>query len=57
MNAWGAVILLTSLQILLGIATLLTGVDLTIAVAHQVNAAILLIAVVAAGHTLGRRRA
>ena len=56
-NAWGAVILLTSLQILLGIATLLTGVDLSIAVAHQVNAAILLIAVVAAGHTLGRRRA
>lgn len=55
-NAWGAVILLVGLQILLGIATLLTGVEITIAVAHQVNAAILLIAVVTAAHALGRTR-
>lgn len=55
--AWGAVILLVGLQIVLGIATLLTGVEITIAVAHQVNAAVLLIVVVAAAHTMGRHTA
>lgn len=54
-RAWGAVILLVGLQIVLGIATLLTGVEISIAVAHQVNAAILLIAVVIAAHTVGQR--
>lgn len=54
---WGAVILLVGLQIVLGIATLLTGVDISIAVAHQVNAAVLLIAVVQAAHSVGRRAA
>lgn len=54
-GAWGSVILLVGLQIVLGIATLLTGVEISIAVAHQVNAAILLIAVVTAAHTVGRR--
>lgn len=54
-NAWAAVLLLVGLQIVLGIATLLTGVELVVAVSHQVNAAVLLIAAVAAGHAVGRR--
>lgn len=54
-NAWGAVILLVGLQIVLGIATLLTGVEIAVAVAHQVNAAILLIAAVAAAHAVGAK--
>ncbi len=53
-HAWAAVILLVALQIVLGIATLLTGVQIAIAVAHQVNAAILLIAAVAAAHAISR---
>lgn len=57
MTAWGAVILLVGLQIVLGIATLLTGVEISIAVAHQVNAAMLLIAVVTAAHRVGRQPA
>ena len=52
--AWGSVILLVGLQIVLGISTLLTGVEINVAVAHQVNAAVLLIAVVAAAHKVGR---
>ena len=55
-NAWGAVILLVGLQIVLGIATLLSGVQIAVAVAHQVNAAILLIAAVAAAHAVGVKR-
>jgi cytochrome c oxidase assembly protein subunit 15 len=47
--AAGAVIL----QLLLGIATLLSGVDLEIAVAHQAMGALLLAAVVAAAHRIG----
>jgi cytochrome c oxidase assembly protein subunit 15 len=43
-------------QILLGIATLLTGVQLHVAVAHQGMAALLLAAVVAAAHRLDVRR-
>ena len=44
---------LTVLQIVLGIATLLTGVNIHVAVAHQLNAALLLIATVAAAHRSG----
>ncbi len=54
-NAWAAVLLLVGLQIVLGIATLLTGVEINVAVAHQVNAAVLLIASVCAAHAIGRR--
>ncbi|WP_324749590.1 COX15/CtaA family protein [Sphingomonas sp. LY54] len=42
-------------QILIGIMTLLTGVDLWIAVAHQGMAAILLGAIVLAAHRIGAR--
>ena len=44
------------LQIWLGIATLLTGVELWIAVAHQGMAALLIAAAVATAHGLGERR-
>lgn len=47
---------LVTLQIMLGIATLMTGVEIAVAVAHQVNAALLLIATVAAAHAIGRSR-
>jgi heme a synthase len=40
-------------QILLGIATLVSGVELVIAVAHQAMAAVLLAAIIAAAHGLG----
>ena len=52
-----ALILAVFTQIALGIATLLSGVDLEIAVAHQGMGALLLAAVVAAGHRLGEHRA
>jgi heme a synthase len=45
------------LQILLGILTLLSGVELWIAVAHQGVAALVLGAIVIAAHRLGERRA
>ncbi|PZO88558.1 MAG: heme A synthase [Sphingomonas sanxanigenens] len=48
---------LLALQILLGIATLLSGVMIEIAVAHQAVAALLLGASVATAHALGRRNA
>lgn len=48
---------LVVLQIALGVATLLSGVAIVIAVAHQVNAALTLIAAVAAAHALGQPRA
>jgi cytochrome c oxidase assembly protein subunit 15 len=44
--------ILVGLQILLGILTLLTGVDLEIAVAHQATAVLLLAAFIAASHRL-----
>ena len=50
------VIGLVCLQIILGIATLLSGVRIEIAVAHQANAALLLIAAVTAAHAVGRER-
>jgi cytochrome c oxidase assembly protein subunit 15 len=52
-----AVAVTVTLQILLGIATLLSGVELWIAVAHQAMAALLLAAIVAAAHGLGARDA
>lgn len=51
-----AVVGLLVLQIALGIATLLTGVRIELAVWHQLNAALLLVATVAAAHTIGRHR-
>ncbi|MBW6529342.1 COX15/CtaA family protein [Sphingomonas sp. RRHST34] len=56
-RAAAAVALLVATQIALGIATLLSGVDLPIAVAHQANAALLLIGAVAAAHAVSRNRA
>ena len=52
-----AVVAAVLLQIALGIATLLTGVELWIAVAHQGMAALLLAAIVVASHRLAERRA
>jgi cytochrome c oxidase assembly protein subunit 15 len=46
-----------AVQILLGIMTLMTGVELWIAVAHQAMAALLLASVVVTAHRLGERRA
>ena len=51
-----AVVGLVCLQIVLGIATLLSGVQIGVAVAHQANAALLLIAAVTAAHAVGRVR-
>ena len=44
-----------SFQILIGILTLLSGVQIDIAVAHQGMAALLLAAMVAAAHRLGEK--
>ena len=51
-----ALVVLVAVQILLGIATLLTGVALHVAVAHQAVAALLLAAMVWAAHGVGRVR-
>ena len=48
-------VLLVGLQIALGVSTLLTGVALPVAVAHQANAALLVIAAVWAAHVVGER--
>jgi heme a synthase len=56
-TAASAVSSLVTLQILLGIATLLSGVEIWIAVAHQAAAVLLLAAVLVAAHGLGERRA
>ncbi|MBU3078492.1 COX15/CtaA family protein [Sphingomonas quercus] len=45
---------IVAVQIALGIATLLTGVDIVIAVAHQAVAALLLATMVYAAHRIGR---
>ena len=47
---------LVTLQIFLGIATLMTGVQIGVAVMHQANAALLLICAVAAAHAVGTTR-
>lgn len=47
---------LVTLQIMLGIATLMTGVDIHVAVSHQANAALLLIAAIVAAHAIGTAR-
>jgi cytochrome c oxidase assembly protein subunit 15 len=50
-HGWGEMlVVLVLLQIALGISTLLTGVAIGIAVAHQANAALLVIAAVGAAH-------
>ncbi|WBO21129.1 COX15/CtaA family protein [Sphingomonas abietis] len=49
-----AIVVAVVAQILLGIATLLTGVDIPIAVAHQAMATILLGALIWGSHALGR---
>jgi cytochrome c oxidase assembly protein subunit 15 len=51
-----AVVTAVGLQIALGILTLLTGVDIRIAAAHQGMAVLLLAAILAASHKLGERR-
>jgi cytochrome c oxidase assembly protein subunit 15 len=48
---------LVVLQIVLGISTLMSGVEIGIAVAHQANAALTLIAATFAAHAIGRVRA
>jgi cytochrome c oxidase assembly protein subunit 15 len=55
--AAAAVLAAVAIQILLGIATILTGVELWIGVAHQGMAALLLAAILLAAHRLGERRA
>lgn len=50
-----ALIALVAVQILLGIATLLSGVEIIVAAGHQANAALLLIATVLAAHAVGKR--
>jgi cytochrome c oxidase assembly protein subunit 15 len=52
-----APVLAVTLQISLGIATLLTGVAIPVAAAHQAMAVLLLAAILAAAHRLGERRA
>lgn len=49
------ILLLVALQIVLGIATLLSGVALPIAAAHQAVAVLLLASLVVAAHRLGKR--
>lgn len=56
-RAAAALVALVVLQIALGIATLLSGVAIVVAVAHQANAALTLIAATAAAHAVGRRTA
>lgn len=57
--AWAAqaVLIAVGVQILLGIATILSGVELWIGVAHQGMAALLLGAILFAAHRLGAERA
>jgi cytochrome c oxidase assembly protein subunit 15 len=48
---------LVTLQIVLGISTLLSGVEIVIAIAHQANAALTLVAATFAAHAIGRTSA
>lgn len=50
-----ALSLLIAVQIVLGIATLLSGVDIVVAVLHQANGALLVIAATVAAHGVSRR--
>jgi cytochrome c oxidase assembly protein subunit 15 len=52
-----AVVGVVLLQIVLGISTLLSGVDIHVAVAHQAVAAILLATIIWTAHRLGERKA
>lgn len=52
-----AIAFFLALQILLGIATLLTGVDIHVAVAHQAVGALLVTSLAWGSHRLGRHRA
>jgi cytochrome c oxidase assembly protein subunit 15 len=45
---------LVLLQIILGIATLMSGVQIVVAIAHQANAALTLVAATFAAHAIGR---
>jgi cytochrome c oxidase assembly protein subunit 15 len=54
-TAW-TIIGIVALQIILGIATLLSGVAIPIAVAHQLVAALLLASLVCAAHIVGSQR-
>jgi cytochrome c oxidase assembly protein subunit 15 len=54
--AAAAVVAAVAVQILLGILTLLSGVELWVAAAHQAMAALLLAAIVVAAHRLGEQR-
>ena len=64
-NAWarghreaaGTLVAAVALQILLGILTLLSGVELWIAAAHQATAVLLLAAALVTAHRLGVRKA
>jgi len=57
-NGWGAALIgAVAVQISLGIATLLSGVRIPIAAAHQGMAVVLLGTILAASHSLGRREA
>ena len=65
MSAWRArlrihaasLFIAVTVQIQLGVLTLLSGVEIHVAVAHQAMAALLLAAIVAAAHRLGARAA
>ncbi|MGE5721597.1 MAG: COX15/CtaA family protein [Sphingomonadales bacterium] len=56
-TAAGALLAAVTLQIMLGIATLLSGVSIGIAVSHQATAVLLLTAILASAHRLGARTA
>jgi cytochrome c oxidase assembly protein subunit 15 len=56
-EAAGALAGAITLQILLGISTLLSGVELWIAAAHQATAVLLLAAALVTAHRLGERKA
>ncbi|MBB3034300.1 COX15/CtaA family protein [Alteriqipengyuania lutimaris] len=56
-NAGKALICFAIAQVLLGIVTVVTGVSLWIAVAHQVTGALLVAATAASAHAIGRRPA
>jgi len=57
-NGWGgALVAAVAIQISLGIATLVSGVEIPLAAAHQGMAVVLLGTILAGSHSLGRRTA